>query len=310
MGHLGLNVFSALTSAISRTANRRGRIPALYCFAAFAAGWSLQLVAIYVSGGNLDSPRARVWLAATMAQPALVTLILAWLIPSVRSAIRWRPRWGAAPTLLVAVVVPSIVAFTIVGICVLARWGQPAWFAFGPKAVSVSGGPWLLGLGVQSWPIFVTNVFVTGFAYSVFSGIFAVGEELGWRGLLQGLLIERFGMVRGVSLLGLLWSFWHLPLLLSGYNYPDHRVLGAFVLFPVTLMTASYFLAWLSLRFDSFWPAALAHGATNSIQQGVIGNIQLHVPHLVVDFLQTGITAAVGFIFLALLTAFHNTNER
>ncbi len=124
----------------------------------------------------------------------------------------------------------------------------------------------------------------------------AVGEEFAWRGFLQGHVIDRLGQTVGLTCLGLFWSFWHLPSLLSGYNYPDHPVLGALVLFPVTLVAMAFFYGWLTLRARSFWPAALAHGAANSIQIGVISNLKLTVPSLYLDLAGLVVSMLVGLI--------------
>src|SRR5690606_23069025 len=121
----------------------------------------------------------------------------------------------------------------------------------------------------QPWPAFIANVALTGMWFALFNATVAVGEEFGWRGFLQGHLIARMGTTDGIVLLGFIWSMWHLPSLLAGYNFPEYPLLGATVLFPVQLIAASFFLGWLTLRAGSFWPAAIAHGATNSIQEGV-----------------------------------------
>jgi membrane protease YdiL (CAAX protease family) len=131
--------------------------------------------------------------------------------------------------------------------------------------------------------------------------LFAIGEELGWRGFLQGALTDKLGITQGIVVLGLIWSFWHLPVLLAGYNYPATPVLGAFVLFPVTLVAASFFLGWLTIRSGSVWPAVLAHGATNSIEEGVIANVHLATPQLYGDVLRLALTVVVGLISWALL---------
>lgn len=128
-----------------------------------------------------------------------------------------------------------------------------------------------------------------------------MGEELGWRGFLQGVLVEKVGTTRGIVLLGLIWSFWHLPALLAGYNYPAHPVLGALVLFPAQLIAASFFLAWLTIRSGSFWPAAIAHGAVNSIEEGVTHNISVAVPHLYEDVTRVVLPILFGLVFWWLL---------
>src|SRR5262249_31088166 len=105
----------------------------------------------------------------------------------------------------------------------------------------------------------------------------------------------------GLVVLGLLWSFWHLPLLLAGFNYPENRYLGAFVLSPLLLISASFFLAWLTLRARSFWPAALAHGAGDSIQGAVTTSIKANKPGLYVYLTELALIAIVGLISYLLL---------
>jgi hypothetical protein len=104
-----------------------------------------------------------------------------------------------------------------------------------------------------------------------------------------------------VTALGLFWAAWHLPIILGGYNYPEHPVLGAFVIFPLLLVSISFFLAWLTLRSRSFWPAVLTHGAANSIATGVVSNLRLTVPLLRIDLITLLLAAGVGAICWFLL---------
>jgi membrane protease YdiL (CAAX protease family) len=268
----------------------------------FALGWCLQLGAI-ATVGDPEKPAALPWLAGAMFAPALVTLAFVVFDRRLRGSVAWRPRWRMAPLLVVAFVVPTLIAFSAVAVVQIAGWGHAGWFAFSRGGVGISGGPWVLGRGDQTWPLFVVNVAATGALFSAVSALEAVGEELGWRGFLQGQLIERLGLLKGIALVGLIWALWHLPLLLAGYNYPDHPLLGALVLFPIELIAASFFLGWLTLRSGSFWPAAVAHGAVNSIEQGVLGNLCLSVPHLYEDGLQLAFTVIVGVAFCIILAA-------
>jgi len=278
----------------------------LYCLLVYAWGWSLEFGAIHFARNLDDLATAGPWLVAGMFGPALVALLFVWRSAAARALFRWRPSWQMLPKFVVAIAVPAATAFAAIAVCMRLGWGHSGWFTFSPAGVAISGGPWLLGRGVQGWPLFVANVAVTGFVFAAISGIAAAGEEFGWRGLLLGALVERLGITRGIALLGLIWSFWHLPILLAGYNYPAHPVLGALVLFPLTLVGASFFLGWLTLRCGSAWPAALAHGATNSLEVGVIGNIKLAVPQLYEDVLQVALTLMFGLAFWMLLRGWQN----
>lgn len=272
----------------------------LFCVLLFALSWSLQYVALAVAG-NPESPAAAPWLVGVMFTPALVTLASCWFNRSARAALLWRPTWRMLPLLVLAVLVPTLIAFGTVAIVEFAGWGKSGWFVFSQQGVAISGGPWKLGKGFETWPLFAANVAVTGAYFAAFNSIFAAGEEICWRGLLQGQLTQRFGVSGGIVLLGLIWSLWHLPALLAGYNFPEHPVLGAFVLFPLELIGASLFAGWLTIRSGSFWPAALSHGAVNSIEEGVTSNLHLTMPHLYEDVVRLALTVAFGLLFWLLL---------
>ncbi|HLN62107.1 MAG TPA: CPBP family intramembrane glutamic endopeptidase [Symbiobacteriaceae bacterium] len=85
-----------------------------------------------------------------------------------------------------------------------------------------------------NWPVWVISVAAIGYFVAM---LLAGGgqEEFGWRGYAQEPLQERFGMVRGSLLLGLVWSLWHLPLwLIPTEHHSDYPFL-AFVLSTTSL---------------------------------------------------------------------------
>lgn len=95
--------------------------------------------------------------------------------------------------------------------------------------------------------------------------LFALGEELGWRGFLLPRLIQT-GMSQWKALLlsGMIWGIWHAPAIVQGHNYPLHPYLG------VPLMTAFCVLlgiifGWLQLASGSVWAPTLAHGTINAV---------------------------------------------
>jgi len=278
------------------------RVVVVFCVIVFAASWVLQLGAIQTAG-DLESSAAEPWLIGAMLTPALTILVIAGRHKPTRARLKWkftRRMFGLLP---VAVLVPTIIAFAVVAFVIRFGWGTSGWFTFSPSGVDISGGPWLLGRGLEGWPLFVANVFVTGVAYSLFNGIVAAGEELGWRGYLQGALSSRYGNVRAILLLGVLWSMWHLPGQLAGYNFPEHPVMGALILSPIELVGVSFFLGWLTIKSASFWPAAVAHGAGNSIQEGVVSNLTMNGSRLPEDLCTVAITVLVGLVFWALIGA-------
>jgi len=272
----------------------RGRAIVLYCLLAYAIAWGLQFAAINLTGGDLESGAAMPWLVATMFAPTLAAIPFLVFHRPGRAGLLWKPTWPTWPLVLVAVAVPTLTAFAVLAVVQAMGWGQSGWFTFAADGVSISGGPWVLGQGEQGWPLFLVNVAATGLAFAGVSAVVAVGEEFGWRAFLQGHLINRLGLTGGVTALGLIWSFWHLPGLLAGYNFPETPILGALVIFPLELVAMSFFLAWLTITARSFWPAVVAHAAGNSIQEGVIANLQMEAPRLYEDLTTMGVTMVIG----------------
>jgi membrane protease YdiL (CAAX protease family) len=97
------------------------------------------------------------------------------------------------------------------------------------------------------------------------NGIFAFGEEFGWRGYLLPRLMQAWGPWPGLLAHGAIWGFWHAPLIvLVGYNYPQHHYLGV-PLFVVTCVLLGTIFGWLRLASDSVLPSTVAHGAFNGV---------------------------------------------
>jgi len=61
-----------------------------------------------------------------------------------------------------------------------------------------------------------------------------------------------------------IWGVWHYPLLLRGYDFPDHRLAGMMV-FTVSTIFISIIFGWLFQKTGSIWSSSLAHSATNVI---------------------------------------------
>jgi uncharacterized protein len=266
----------------------------LYAVLAVVVSWSIQIPAILLFG--LDSGLTRIAFVATMWSPTVLALLFVRRSKTARVGNRWGP--GRLIYLPVGIVAETLVAFgTLVALLGL-RHARSGWFTFSFDGVSVAGGPWILGIGDQGWPFFAANVLTTAVTFSVIGLIAAVGEEFAWRGFFQGHLEREYGGLRAILAVALVWWLWHIPGLLAGYNFPETPFVGALLLFPLQMLGASLFLGWLTIRAGSFWPAALAHAAVNSIQQGVIDNLQVEGPALQVHLVRTIFILMLGLACL------------
>jgi hypothetical protein len=127
---------------------------------------------------------------------------------------------------------------------------------------------WRLGLIVASGRFSYRIVY-----YLLVGGFSTLGEEVGWRGFLQGAL-KPLGRVRGYLLLAILWEAWHftshtkgtLPEVMSRLEiYVPLVIAITFVLGFVTERTGSLLVAvtlheWIDIVFDGsqaylYWAA-------------------------------------------------------
>ncbi len=97
----------------------------------------------------------------------------------------------------------------------------------------------------------------------IFNTLFALGEELGWRGYLLPQL-EGLGQWKAIVLSGVIWGLWHMPVILQGHNYPQHPVAGVFLMIVFCVLFGA-FLSWLYLQTRSPWAPALGHGSLNAV---------------------------------------------
>lgn len=111
-----------------------------------------------------------------------------------------------------------------------------------------------------TWLVFVVQGLVAGLTVNA---VAALGEELGWRGFLLDEL-SPLGFWRVSILTGLLWGFWHAPIVLQGHNFPNSPVVGVFVM-AATLVPMSMVYTYLTVRAGSVFAAVLLHGSFNGL---------------------------------------------
>jgi uncharacterized protein len=100
---------------------------------------------------------------------------------------------------------------------------------------------------------------IAGFSIN---GLFAFGEELGWRGLMEKELAHHSFLYKNL-IIGTFWGLWHSPLIIQGYNYPDTPLLGCFFM-AVLCIAMSFVFSYARNRTDSVLTAAVLHGNFNA----------------------------------------------
>ncbi len=98
----------------------------------------------------------------------------------------------------------------------------------------------------------------------VFSFVAFFGEEYGWRYYLQPILQKRFGMRRGVLLLGVVWGLWHIFLDFFFYTTPDKGLIMT-VSQIITCIGLGIFFAWAYLKTNNIWVPVILHFLNNNL---------------------------------------------
>jgi uncharacterized protein len=101
------------------------------------------------------------------------------------------------------------------------------------------------------------------------SCISALGEEIGWRGLLVPELAKVTSFTRTALISGIVWALWHYPIIfLGGYNGGTPGWYSALCFTAMVIGIATVF-AWMRLKSGSVWTGMLLHASHNLFIQGV-----------------------------------------
>ena len=237
---------------------RRGLV--VFLAVSFAVAWAA-FGLIQLSGG-FGGPGALLLLVA-MYGPALGTLATwAWGGPMPLLGVRRRGRWW--PYLVAWLGPPCALGL---GATLAAALGvQP----FDPTLSRLRQALEQQGASFVQPPqeMLVLLTVVSVLVGALLNTLAAFGEEVGWRGYLLAAL-SPLGGRRAALLTGLIWGLWHVPLIAQGWNYPGEPLLGS-LLMVLFALAWGIILAWLRLRADSMWPAALGHGAVNAAGSSLV----------------------------------------
>jgi membrane protease YdiL (CAAX protease family) len=195
----------------------RTRPPSILRFLALAFGITWPLQ-VAVHVLDLQGPLALLLLALAGVGPSTAALLVA--------------RSEASAALRGRLDVPALA---------LAIAGAPLFTALGGGLGRLAGGP-----GPELAAPMLAPAFVA-----------ALGEELGWRGLLQQAFARRLGAPAGSAATGAIWALWHLPTALGD--------LAGFPHFALRVTAAGVVLGWLVGRGGkAFVIGAVAHFMINA----------------------------------------------
>ena len=236
-----------------------------YLIWTFLIAWIMQAVitVLYHSGLTVVG---QLVMAVMMFTPLLGVLLAGGKL----SGMGWKPRLkGNARLLLAAWFLPALL--TAIG-ALLYFVVFPGHFDLSGAYLAATAGPEVLEqLAAQglTYPMTVLISIVACLTYApLVNTLLAVGEEVGWRGLLYPQLKARFGKGKGWLIGGLIWSVWHWPLMwLIGYEYGTDYVgfpVVGMLIFCIFATAAGVVCDWLYEKSGSIWFPSIFHGAINA----------------------------------------------
>jgi len=149
-----------------------------------------------------------------------------------------------------------------------------------------------------SVPMYLFISCISAITYAPLVNMFpAIGEEIGWRGIMYPALKEKYGKTKGRITGGIIWGIWHWPMmLLAGYEYGKEYV-GAPVLglivFCLFTIAGGILLDYLYEKTECIWVAAIGHGAINAF---VIPLYFLHTDYIRYQIFGPSYAGFIGMI--------------
>jgi membrane protease YdiL (CAAX protease family) len=129
----------------------------------------------------------------------------------------------------------------------------------------------LLGIGefqIESFKMLINRLVFTPTFGVLLSLIFALGEEIGWRGFLYA-RIHDWDIETPNLLNGIIWAVWYWPLILFLDYAASPQPAVSLVLFTISIVAFSVFQGQLRRISKSVWAPALAHAVHNTWVQSI-----------------------------------------
>ncbi len=230
--------------------------------------WTL----IIISG--FGSKNAVFYIFGLMWSPGISAIITGLIFQKSLRPIGWR--WGKTRYQVLSFFLPIIYAAVSYAIVWFVGWGRIN----------------------REFSVDIVRFLTIGILFSL---LFALGEEIGWRGYLVPQLSKAMSFTSVCFISGIVWSVWHYPLIIFSGYHGGTPVLFSLICFTLMVTGTSFAYAWLRLISGSVWTGMFLHAMHNHFVQGLFDPLTGDTgitPYIVGEF---GAALAVAGIVVAFI---------
>lgn len=216
---------------------------------------------LIIRTGKLESGFT-LYVTGLMWCPAIAAILTSRIIGRKIAALGWQ--WGNPKYQLWSYLVP--IAYIFIGYLIIWLVGFGGFYneEFVKQIINSFGFT-----SLPNWLVIIIFVLLNGIFGMAGSAANALGEEIGWRGFLTPELFKRFNYFQTSLITGLIWAFWHFPMLLfADYNSGTPAWYGLSC-FTFLVVCVSFMMTWLRCKSNSLWTGLLLHASHNLYIQGI-----------------------------------------
>jgi membrane protease YdiL (CAAX protease family) len=272
----------------------RTSITRIVTFLVLTFGLSAIFYVLIITGGEGIEP----WTLPLMLCPGVSAILTKLIFDRSLKGMGWKP--GPAKWLGLGYLLPILYGAMIYGIAWLVGLG-----GFTTDVVAERIGPGMPDASraqmVVIYTLFLaTVVFVRSGLPSTF------GEELGWRGFLFPELQRMTSFTTASLISGVVWTLYHLPLLLFSDYHSAAPIAFQVVVFFISTIAHTFVNNWLRAKSGSLWPAVFLHSSHNVFVRNVYDPLMARYP--LTDFFVTEF--GLGLLVINVLMALYVWSRR
>jgi membrane protease YdiL (CAAX protease family) len=270
--------------------SNRTKIWRIVTFLALTFGLSTIFYVKIITGGEGIGP----WVLPLMWCPAVCAILTKLIFDRNLKGLGWK--LGPARWLGFAYLLPILYGAVIYGITWLVGQG-----GFAPEVAAGLASE--LGMADASavQMVAVYTLLMGSFVFLKSSLPRAFGEELGWRGFLFPELHRMTSFTTASIIGGVLWSLYHLPLILFSDYRSTAPIAFQVVVFFISTIALTFVHNWFRAKSGSVWPPVVLHASHNIFFLNVFDPLMAR--YLLTDFFVTEF--GVGLMVINVLMALY-----